>query len=147
MQPDGHQAYVVDDALGVDQLRPSAEGGFAYGHLELVDIADYAVRHRRLVDFAEVLVGVAVHNAAFCPFGMACGRKAAEITVHAVVVGAVCHDNRPVGRGFLAYDEAGAGFRAVGGEETESRQREHPDDVFLHTLLCVETVGVTISRP
>ena len=125
LESERHERHIVDAAHGI--LRPeffaTAESRFGDGELVLVDVAHHIISVGCLGNFAEGLVGVAVYDFAHRTGRMLAGRIVEQAAVHAVGVGTVSDETLSVLRGFLAYQQIGAGRRRKG--EQDGKQGEN----------------------
>ncbi len=123
-----HQAAVVDNARRVAQRLAPAEGRFADRHLMLVQIADAAVRDRRLVDLAEVLPGVPLVDRNLLARQVRARRAQVELAVEAVRVGAVGDEGGAVCRGASGHQEIGAGGGGNGDRDSDDAGQQGAAD-------------------
>ena len=134
LQPEPHQAAVVDDGLRVVQLFTPPEGALGDDELVLVHVADDRVRLFGLVDLPEELAGVPLEDVVLRARRELRRGVAVELAVQLVRVGRVGDHRRAVGARALRDEEVGAGACGLrpgdeqhgesggGGEETHGAQ-------------------------
>ena len=105
LQRDVDKATVVDDTLGVDQFLTSTESGLGDSELMLVDITHHIIGLRSLGNASQELARIPVIHLAHGTLGMYASGIVAKVTKHAVRVGRIAHDNRPISRCGLTYDK------------------------------------------
>ena len=106
---DEHQAAVVDDARGVEKLLAATKGGFAHGHLVLVDIAYHLIGVSRLGYHASWTVGAAVITHPHATLWPICSGGIIQLTVTDMGVCAIADKTGAINRSALRDEKVGTG--------------------------------------
>ena len=110
LQPQVHEAAIVNDAIVIEQFVTALKGGLPYAHLPLVDVACHQIGNRSLRYLAVIHACVAVINLAHGASWVGAGLIPVHSVKRAPRVNAVGAHHTAVGTRILAHHNVGAGI-------------------------------------
>ena len=132
-----HEAEVVEQAVGVLQFQASVKGALYDGHLPFVHESHHVISIFHLFDKLVVVRGTPAVDGYLLAGGVAPGGGVEEGAREAEAVAVVGADDAPVGGGFLAHNQVGAGLGLKdGGHGGQQYQKGLFHLLFLRVYCC-----------